>query len=196
MNSIMEAGMTSITPSPDDSHAVRVRRRLMASLLALALCPLTNVTHARKRSTMNNAAPLKSLIQTITSQSGLAVDQLNVLLNSQFIQNLTLSDEYSLVYESAQAKGIPNLAIERAELRLPGARGRFKGILSVYLAEPGLAFDSLRTELPELTLLQAPRGRAIDEATVFGYPSNWGSISLEVSGKGTRHLTAVYFEPK
>lgn len=172
------------------------RRRALLALSALGLLGCADVNggqQGNRGSLMNmNQTSLWTLIATLEQQMPLTIAKVEAVIGGKF----ALTKE-SPAYTFLEAKGptlSEGLSVAQARLMLrPSLQFEDNSALSLELDAGCIPLTQVRERFGDLTLLQAPRGRSLDETTAWTAKRPWGHLSFAFQERQPDCLFRVTF---
>jgi hypothetical protein len=171
-------------------------RRFLLGLIALALLGCADVHGVKpvKQANLVKEHPMTlwELIAGLEKQMPLTISKVEAVTGGKF----SISREMP-AYVVLESNGWPladGVAVSRSSLMVrPSLQFEDNSGLSLELEGSCIALSQVRERFGDLTLVQAPRGRSLDETRVWGVPKPWGHLSFAFQERRPDCLFRVAF---
>lgn len=134
-------------------------------------------------------------IDTLVQQAPWSKEKIEAALSTTLVEKEEPSNQSFRFYKSDRIALQDGVVISSVDWRIK-IRGKHPGLLGIDLQGHCITLDEVRRHYPLLEITDAPRGRSMDEETVYTAMLPWGELSFGFKEKARNCLAGVGFKPK
>lgn len=189
MLTITEGGMTK--PIRRRSNLSRL---FLICMVGIWCAGLSDVHEAKGKETSmgSGQTTIWGLVDAIGKMMPISKEAVETVLRTELIEQTR--DEYLWHLVGVGQRFDDGLFVARVSLALMpgGGFGKNSG-LSIELGGRCIGLDEIRSHFGELTIVQHPRGRSLQETTVYAAAMQWGELSFAFKEENRNCLFRVSF---
>lgn len=188
MRIITEDGMTKrIHPNG------KSRRRFLAGVAVWLAGYSISKSYAKERIVTTKQMTLWQAVEVLAKQIPFSKAKIEETLAIGLVEKRRSA--HTTFFEGGGVRLLQSVGLTKVDLRL-GNRPDDPGLLGIDLEGPCITLDDVRRHYPSLEITDAPRGRSMEEETVYTATLPWGELSFGFKEKNPNCLAGIGFKPK
>jgi hypothetical protein len=153
-----------------------------------------NDTQPEKDTMAQTSMTLWQAIDALAQQIPFSKEKVEKVLSTQLFERAS-ANEYFHFYKSPSISLAEGVVIFEIDLRIK-KEGGHPGFLGAEIIGTCITLDQIRARYDQLKVVGHPRGKSLDEKTVYSQVMPWGNLSFGFRERNPDCLASVGFGPK